>query len=101
MHANDQSIYDCTFAPAGYQLPDNLDIKQTYNAVKKRLYLHLFTYPSDGKLVLPGYADKISYAQFLNDASEVLYKKEAGNIVLQLPKQKPPYEVPVIELFLK
>ncbi|ANH81733.1 alpha-L-fucosidase [Niabella ginsenosidivorans] len=101
MHANNPSIYNCTFAPDEYKLPGNPDIKQTYDPVKKHLYLHLFTYPIDGKLVLPGYADKISYAQFLNDASELLYKKEDSNIVLQLPAQPPPYEVPVIELFLR
>lgn len=102
MHANNKSIYNCTYAPDTYKLPDALDIKQTYNPGTKRLYLHLFTYPSNyGKLVLPGYADKIKYAQFLHDASEILYKTENGDIVLELPKQKPPYEIPVIELFLK
>ncbi|MBZ4187471.1 alpha-L-fucosidase [Niabella beijingensis] len=102
MHANNRSIYNCTYPPDTYKLPEGLDIKQTYNPETKRLYLHLFTYPSNyGKLVLPGYADKIQYAQFLHDASEVLYKTENGDIVLELPKQKPPYEIPVIELFLK
>ncbi|AHF15258.1 alpha-L-fucosidase [Niabella soli] len=101
MHANNKSIYNCTYPPDNYKLPESADIRQTYNPHTKRLYLHLFAYPADGKLVLPGFANKISYAQFLNDASELLYKTEGGNIILQLPKQQPPYAVPVIELFLQ
>lgn len=102
MHANNKSIYNCTYPPETYKLPEELDIKQTYNPETKKLYLHLFTYPSNyGKLVLPGYADKINYAQFLHDASEILYKTANGDVILELPKQKPPYEIPVIELFLK
>jgi alpha-L-fucosidase len=61
----------------------------------------LFNYPQ-GKLVLPGYKGKINYAQFLNDSSELLYKDGCGDdLELTLPAQKPPYEIPVIELTLQ
>jgi len=101
MHANKKSIYACTFAPPIYRVPEALDISQTYNPKTKTLYLHLFTYPTDGKLVLPGYADKVSYIQFLHDISEIKYTVDGDNLVLMLPKQKPLFEVPVIEIFLK
>jgi alpha-L-fucosidase len=96
MHANSKSIYNCTYAPAGYATPTNTLL--TYNGAAKRLYVHVMDYPVDGKLVLPGYAGKIKYAQFLHDDSELLYKVDGNDIVLTLPLLKPKYEVPVIEL---
>lgn len=99
MHANSKSVYNCTFAPDTYKIPEGT--KLTYNKAAGKLYIHLFSYPQ-GKLVLPGYKGKIKYAQFLNDSSELLYKDGNGDdIELTLPAQKPPYEIPVIELTLQ
>jgi alpha-L-fucosidase len=99
MHANSKSIYNCTFAPDTYKVPEGT--KLTYNKAAGKLYVQLFSYPQ-GKLVLPGYKGKIKYAQFLNDSSELLYKEGNGDdLELTLPTQKPPYEIPVIELTLK
>ena len=101
MYANSRSIYGCTFSPEAYNLPEGSVNRLTYNPVTRKLYLHLFDYPANGQLVLPGYAGKINYAQLLNDASEILYRQEGSSIALQLPELKPPYEVPVLELSLK
>ena len=101
MHANSKSIYNCTYAPDSYKVPDGT--KLTYNKTTKRLYVQLYNYPQ-GKLILPGYNGKIKYAQFLNDSSELLYKPADGNaddLVLTLPERKPGYEIPVVELTLK
>jgi len=99
MHANSRSIYNCTYAPDSFKIPEGT--KLTYNKSAKRLYIHLYDYPK-GKLVLPGYKGKVKYAQFLNDASEILYKNsDSDDLVLTLPVKKPPYEIPVIELMLE
>jgi alpha-L-fucosidase len=99
MHANSKSIYNCTFAPDTYKVPEGT--KLTYNKAAGKLYVQLFSYPQ-GKLVLPGYKGKIKYAQFLNDSSELLYKESNGDdLEVTLPAQKPNYEIPVIELTLK
>ena len=45
--------------------------------------------------------DKIKYAQFLHDASEVKYNEQGDDMVLTLPAGKPGIEMPVIELMLK
>jgi len=65
---------------------------------------------------LEGLAGKVEYAQLLNDASEIkmtvidpqqqaMYTTPAGTppgtLTLELPVQKPPVVVPVVELFLK
>jgi alpha-L-fucosidase len=102
MHANDRAIYHCTYAPAEYKIPENT--KLTYNPGTKRLYVFLYDYPQNGKLVLPGYEGKIKYAQFLNDDSELLYKPSGnGDLELALPApiNKPRYDITVVELTLK
>ena len=102
MHANSNSIYGCTYAPETYKIPDGE--KLTYNKTTGRLFVHLFNYPKDGKVVLPGYKGKIRYAQFLNDHSELLYNPSEGNaddLILTLPGKKPEYEIPVVELTLQ
>ncbi|MEO8763003.1 MAG: alpha-L-fucosidase [Ginsengibacter sp.] len=98
MHANSKSIYDCTFAPETFQAPAGN--KLTYNASEKRLYLHLYNYPSSGTLKLEGYRGKIKYAQFLHDDSELQYKEAGNDIVITLPEKKPGFEIPVVELVL-
>jgi alpha-L-fucosidase len=99
MHANDKAIYNCTYAPAEFKTPENT--KLTYNPKTKRLYVHIYNYPTDGKLTLPDYKGKIRYAQLLNDFSEVKYAANGSDIELTLPKNKPRYEIPVVELMLK
>jgi alpha-L-fucosidase len=99
MHANHKAIYDCTFAPDLFAQPEG--DKLTYNPSTKKLYVHLYNFVAGGTLVLPGYAGKIGYAQLLNDDSEILYTTEGNDIVLKLPKVRPPYEIPVIELAVK
>jgi alpha-L-fucosidase len=80
-----------------------------------RLYVHLFVWPYR-HLHLPGLADRVAYAQLLNDASEVQTRVigagsqaqntrmgalPEGTLTLDLPTVAPPVSVPVIELFLR
>jgi alpha-L-fucosidase len=103
MHYNDRSIYGCTEAPGGFAAP--ADTLLTYNPKTNRLYLHLKKYPTDGRVTLAGAADKAAYSQFLHDASEIRISKpkdaNGKDLTLELPKDKPPVEIPVVEIFLK
>jgi alpha-L-fucosidase len=99
MHANSKAIYNCTYAPADFKAPEGT--KLTYNPTTKRLYVHLYNYPSNGKLDLSGYNGKVKYAQFLNDDSELKYAANGNDLEMTLPKNKPPYDIPVVELILK
>ncbi len=113
MKRHGRAIYGCTQAPAKYPCPP--DCRYTYNPSLNRLYLHLFSWPFR-HLHLEGMARHVEYAQLLDDASEVgmlkrvpeeqygAMRKARRNptlLTLQLPVQKPPALVPVIELFLK
>ncbi|GIX05657.1 MAG: alpha-L-fucosidase [Candidatus Poribacteria bacterium] len=108
MRLHNRSIYGCT--ASDFTPPP--DARYTQNG--NRLYLHLFAWPYR-HVHLPGLAGKIEYAQLLNDASEIRYREIdpnatpqntqmrglAGAVTLELPVQKPPVTVPVIEIFLK
>lgn len=108
MKYNNRSIYGCTQAPDEFTVPDHTLL--TYNPETNRLYVHLLDYPMKNFL-LQGYADKVKYAQFLHDASEINIGKPYGHWVRQetgendinllLPVNKPDVEIPVIELYLK
>ncbi len=110
MHYNSRSIYNCGAAPEGMVAPP--DCRYTYNAETNRLYLHILAWPFQA-IHLLGMADKIKYAQFLHDASEVRFREpgkqehsnlsEAGHaedLTLLLPVVQPEVEIPVVELFL-
>ncbi|HRR97066.1 MAG TPA: alpha-L-fucosidase, partial [Candidatus Ratteibacteria bacterium] len=109
MKYNSRAIYNCTQAPKEFNIPK--DCRLTYNPEKGTLYIHLFSYPYKF-LFLEGkeWKENGSYAQLLNDGSEIKigldewYKNQLGDkegIVLCLPPIKPNVSVPVIELFLK
>ncbi|MBK3519370.1 alpha-L-fucosidase [Carboxylicivirga marina] len=107
MKFNSRSIYGCTQAPESFEVPDNALL--TYNPDSKRLYIHLLDYPLQN-YTLKGMKGKIKYVQFLHDASEIKMaapkghwiKQELaeGDVNLILPVNKPPVEIPVIEIIL-
>jgi len=108
MKFNSRSIYGCTQAPEDFVVPDNTLL--TYNPKTNRLYIHLLDYPMKNFL-LRDFGDKVKYAQFLHDASEIKIGKPYGHWIQQetsdndinllLPVNKPNVEIPVIEIFLK
>jgi alpha-L-fucosidase len=102
MKYNNRSVYNCTEAPAEFEVPANTLL--TYNPLTKRLYIHLLAYPM-GSMTLKNMADKVKYIQYLHDASEVRFtagRAEAANdLNLSLPVLKPPVEIPVLEVVLK
>ncbi|MDY9917755.1 MAG: alpha-L-fucosidase [Proteiniphilum sp.] len=110
MRFHDRSIYGCTQAPDEYQTPQNC--LMTYNPETHRLYIHVLEWPFKS-LHLPGFKDKIEYAQLLHDASEIKFhsRTQSGShtvetskendIILTLPVERPSTDVPVIELILK
>ncbi len=108
MRLHGRSIYGCTAS----DLTPPPDSRYTQDG--RRLYLHVFSWPFK-HVHLDGLAGEVEYAQLLNDGSEVKMliidpdqtaqntrlQGRPGTLTLELPVQKPPVAVPVIELFLK
>lgn len=109
MKYNSRSIYGCTMAETEFKAPRGCRLTQSEDG--KRLYIHLIEYPFTF-LEFEGIADKVDYAQFLHDGSEVLFTKGVEHFsegkterkdlgVFSIPPVKPNVTVPVIEVFLK
>ena len=108
MRLHSKSIYGCT--ASDFTPPPDARFTQNGN----RLYLHIFSWPYK-HIYLKGLADRVEYAQLLNDYSEIKFftkdpnkdaintkiEVEPGTLILEIPVQKPNVVVPVIELFLK
>ena len=106
MKFNGRSIYGCGIAPEGIEAPEGTLL--TYNRERNRLYIHLLDYPIKSLPIT--FSDKVKYAQFLHDASEIKVKiplSVAGiprtdvDPSFILPVIKPNFEIPVIEVMLK
>ncbi len=111
MRYNNRAIYGCTMAEPEFEAPEGTRLTQS--ADSKRLYIHLKEYPF-AFLEMKNLGDKIEYAQFLHDGSEVLYTvgssghfspegqtKEENMVFFHLTQDRPNVVVPVIEVFLK
>jgi alpha-L-fucosidase len=95
MRLHNRSIYGAT--QSDLTPPPDCRLTQRGN----RLYLHVFAWPMID-IHLDGLADRVEYAQLLNDASEIQMVTDKSNtLTLKLPIQRPDVLVPVIELFLK
>ena len=110
MKLNGRSVYGCTEAPDGFKAPENTLL--TYSPQTGKLYIHLLVYP--GKALAVDFGDRIAYAQFLHDASELpvrktpqtaeqrLYKHGGEDLwQIQLPATCPAVVNPVIEVVLR
>ena len=73
MKLHGRSIYGCTQAPDGFEAPANTLL--TYAPATNRVYVHVLEWPM-GVLALKGFGGRVSYAQLLNDASEVRFTED-------------------------
>lgn len=94
MRLHSPSIYGC--GESEFPPPPGCHFTQNGN----RLYLHIFTWPFR-HIHLYGLSNRVQYAQFLHDASEVKVKRDQDTLILELPIKKPGVTIPVIELFLE
>lgn len=107
LRLNGRAIYGA--GPSTSTVPRDCRLTQNGN----RLYLHIYSWPFR-HIHFEGLADRIAYAQFLHDASEVKWLSPVphvdsntgvavpeGMITLELPVRKPNVTVPVIEILLR
>ena len=104
MEMHSESIYGCT--QSEFAEPQDCRLTQKDN----KLYVHVYTWPFK-HLYLEGLGDKVAFARFLHDGSEIAMQSSAwyaahlpkseNTLILELPVLKPNVEVPVIELEIK
>ena len=104
MALHSEAIYGCT--QSEFVEPQDCRLTQKGNKV----YVHVFAWPFK-HLYLDGLGDKVAFARFLHDGSEIPLRHRdwtssrlqagADTLVLELPVVEPDVIVPVIELELK
>ena len=98
MKRHDRAVTGCGAAPGDLTAPQ--DCRYTYNALTRRLYLHILSWPYL-HVHCKALGGRVRYAQLLNDASEIKFNfRTDGYLTLTLPDVQPNVEVPVVELFL-
>lgn len=107
MRVHGRSIYGCTQAPDDLAAALPSGVTATWNPDTNRVYLHLPAWPPHA-LRIPGWADRVAYAQLVNDASEIRLNlpglvdgARPDELHLTLPAARPEVISPVIELFLR
>ncbi len=86
MKVNSESIYGTTANPIGELSWGRCTAK------KGKLYLHVFDWPTDGKLTVPGLKGKIQKAYLLADKGQSklsVTNEGTDNIVITVPKDAP------------
>jgi alpha-L-fucosidase len=95
LKVNGESIYATDASPLKY-VPEWGRVTQKPG----RLYLHVFTWPKDGKLVVTGLANKVNKAWLLSaegyPAIEV--SQDGGNVTVALPEKAPDPRASVVVL---
>jgi len=99
MKVNSEAIYATTASPL---------VKLSWGRCTKKigkdgatLYLHVFDWPVDGKLTVPGLRNRIKNARLLEGGKELRVGNIAEGIVINVPKQAPNAIASVIVLDVK
>jgi len=88
LKANGEAIYGTTASPFVRQLPWGRCTQKTTRGVTT-LYLHVFEWPADGKLTLPGLRNKAKSASVLVSQERVAATTSEDGLILSLPLQVP------------
>ncbi|QDS98196.1 alpha-L-fucosidase [Adhaeretor mobilis] len=96
MDVNGESIYGSTASPIGKPSWGCV----TQNTKTNSLYLHVFNWPSDGKLTVEGIPGAVAKATLLSNSVEIPASQSGADVVLELPKAAPDAIATVIRLQL-
>ena len=89
LKVNGSAIYDTTASPFGKQLPWGRCTKKV-SGDETTLYLHVFDWPTDGKLSVPGLNSKVERAFLLADTKSALTtENDPMGLTVSLPTTAP------------
>jgi alpha-L-fucosidase len=101
MKINGESIYGTSASPFAY-LPWGRCTQKTIGD-KTRLYLHVFNYPADGKLVIPGIFNQPEQVYLLADETKrpLSVSRNEDALIVEIPQVQPDTINTVVVLELK
>jgi len=97
MSANGQSIYGTQASPLR-ATPWGRCTRKAMPDGNTRLFFHVFQWPQDGKLAVPGLANKPAGAFLLDGGKKVEVKEQNGGVVIALPGAMPDKIATVVAL---
>jgi len=96
MDANGESIYGTGASPFPKLSWGRCTTKKSEGGTT--LYLHVFEWPAEGKLLLPGLESKVKSAQMLVGGAKLKFEKTENGVVLNLPENAPDANASVIKM---
>ena len=93
MDVNGEAIHGTVGSP--FQELDWGRATQKFHDESTTLYLHVFDWPADGELLVPGLAGTVTSARVLG-GSNVLYEMGQGEVTLHLPSVQPNEHIGVV-----
>ncbi len=96
MDLNGESIYGTTASPFEKLAWGRCTTKKHENGTT--LYLHVFDWPKDGKLLIPGLQNTVKSAKLLVSDTKVKSEKTPNGIVLDVPAEAPDAIASVIKM---
>jgi alpha-L-fucosidase len=87
MKVNGDAIYGTTASPFK-RLPWGRCTKKV-SGDETTLYLHVFNWPADGKLVLPGLKNPVESVRLLATGTELKFTSTANGVVVEVPADAP------------
>ena len=70
---------------------------QKFHDDSTTIYMHVFDWPSDGKLVIPGLAGKVKSAKVLG-GNDVPFVKGDGEVIVDIPSEMPNEHIGIIAI---
>ncbi len=99
MRVNGDAIHGTTASPF-HKLTWGRATKKTTDG-RTTLFLHVFDWPADGKLVVPGLRSTIASARLLATGAKVKARATGHSVTLDVPREAPDPIVSVIALALR
>ena len=87
MDINSESIYGTTASPFS-EFSWGRCTKKSYDK-GTTFYFHIFDWPEDGKLVIPGLNNKVNMSYMLADMKPLEFQKSGSDVVVSLPSEAP------------
>lgn len=88
MKVNGKAIYGTTAGPFSRQLPWGRCTTKT-SGKTTMLYLHVFDWPTDGELLVPGLKNKVRSATLLAGSKKLAAKNTEDGVTISLPASAP------------
>lgn len=100
MKVNGESIYGTIPGPFKV-IPWGKVTAKPQSGGNTTLYLHVFNWPQDGRLLIPGLSNSLSSVQLLASGEHLKFKKEDNTVVISVPENTPDETATVIKIVIK